>query len=270
MRQTILGIAVLFCSLPSLSSYADGRSSVYQVQVGVDLPTLAGSAIISLLPLHPSPSSSFSGDPASLNAMDRAVVGNHSQTAANLSDVTAPLAIIAPLVGDAWDVGFSAQLTEDVTVYTEALSINFALLNLVKNGVARPRPRLYAVDSRVRNSAANQSLRDNADNFRSFYSGHTATTVCALTIMAQTVSYRYGTSAWPWIAVGFIGSSVALERVAAGMHFYTDVLTGAAVGLGIGLIVPYLHRQLFAKTLLPPVSIGPALDGAQLLYTLQF
>jgi undecaprenyl-diphosphatase len=32
-------------------------------------------------------------------------------------------------------------------------------------------------------------------------------------------------------------------RVAAGMHFVTDVVAGAALGSAIGFFVPYLHRQ---------------------------
>ena len=32
-------------------------------------------------------------------------------------------------------------------------------------------------------------------------------------------------------------------RVAAGKHFFTDVLTGAGVGSAVGFLVPYLHRR---------------------------
>ncbi|MGE5413366.1 MAG: phosphatase PAP2 family protein, partial [Syntrophomonadaceae bacterium] len=49
--------------------------------------------------------------------------------------------------------------------------------------------------------------------------------------------------AWPWVAVGLLGGSVAVERVLAGRHFYTDVIAGAAAGTAFGIAIPLLHRR---------------------------
>jgi hypothetical protein len=38
-----------------------------------------------------------------------------------------------------------------------------------------------------------------------------------------------------------LASATADLRTRAGMHFYSDVLVGAAVGSGVGIVVPYLH-----------------------------
>jgi hypothetical protein len=56
-------------------------------------------------------------------------------------------------------------------------------------------------------------------------------------------------------------------RVRAGKHFYSDVLAGAAIGTGVGVLVPALHLQGQARPLLPAewIAIGTApLAGALL------
>jgi membrane-associated phospholipid phosphatase len=37
----------------------------------------------------------------------------------------------------------------------------------------------------------------------------------------------------------------------AGKHFWTDVIAGAALGVGVGLLVPYLHEVVAKKNRLP-------------------
>jgi membrane-associated phospholipid phosphatase len=44
-----------------------------------------------------------------------------------------------------------------------------------------------------------------------------------------------------WVGTHALATTVALLRVEAGRHFWSDVLTGAAVGMGVGLLVPWLH-----------------------------
>jgi undecaprenyl-diphosphatase len=50
----------------------------------------------------------------------------------------------------------------------------------------------------------------------------------------------------PWLTLG-IGAAattlVGIGRVKAGEHFPTDVIAGAMVGAGIGVLVPHLHRE---------------------------
>jgi membrane-associated phospholipid phosphatase len=56
-------------------------------------------------------------------------------------------------------------------------------------------------------------------------------------------------------------------RVRAGKHFYSDVLAGAAIGAGVGVLVPALHLGGQARPLLPCewIAIGTApLAGALL------
>jgi membrane-associated phospholipid phosphatase len=77
--------------------------------------------------------------------------------------------------------------------------------------------------------------------YRSFYSGHVSLGVSALTAAAITVNRRHGVQAWPWIVTGVVGVSIAAGRVAAGLHFYSDVAVGALMGLGVGYLTTRLH-----------------------------
>jgi membrane-associated phospholipid phosphatase len=59
----------------------------------------------------------------------------------------------------------------------------------------------------------------------------------------MTATLRYDAGAWPWVATGLLGTSVAVERVLAGRHFYTDVIVGAVAGTVFGVTIPLLHRR---------------------------
>lgn len=50
------------------------------------------------------------------------------------------------------------------------------------------------------------------------------------------------TLGWATFSVGMAGSAlVGVSRVAAGSHFPSDVLVGAALGAGVGIALPALH-----------------------------
>ena len=57
---------------------------------------------------------------------------------------------------------------------------------------------------------------------------------------------RHPASGWRWAvwagALALAGATAAL-RVAAGRHFFTDVVVGAAAGSAVGFGLPYLHLR---------------------------
>lgn len=61
----------------------------------------------------------------------------------------------------------------------------------------------------------------------SFPSGHTIT---AFAFATPLMAY-YPDAAW---GLGFCAFSIALSRILLGMHFLTDVLAGALIGMGLG------------------------------------
>lgn len=79
----------------------------------------------------------------------------------------------------------------------------------------------------------------------------------------MTADLRYHAGWWPWLAVGVFGGSVAVERVLAGRHFYTNVIVGVAAGTAIGIAVPLLHRRGPGAPRLSAVPIGGGVAPAR-------
>jgi len=211
---------------------------VYQVSWIADGALISASGMVSLLPYV------FSSnlitrrcpcDPSEVNPIDRSVIGNSNPFLDSVSDVTVGAAVVAPILLDWQELGASQPFAEDLLVYSEVLSVNGALVSLAKYAAQRPLPRVYA--------DPHSELASRAGGFRSFYSGHVSLAVSALTATAMTDRLRHGGSSWPWIITAGIGTSVMIERVAAGRHFYSDVIYGALAGLGVGTLIPLLHAR---------------------------
>ncbi|GAC1543490.1 MAG: hypothetical protein NVS2B9_10660 [Myxococcales bacterium] len=240
--------------------------SIYAIHPVADGALIAGGTVAAAIPyffakqfIHPR----CPCNRAEVNALDRGTIGDASDFADKLSDVTVLAAVAAPVAFDLFDLGLGAkrELVEDAVVYAEVLAINTALVSVTKAIVQRPLPRVYALQA--------PALIDSPNGYRSFYSGHTTTVVAALSAGAMTYTLRHGDSAWqrtwPWVATALVGGSVAVERVLAGRHFVSDVVVGAAVGAAVGTLVPLLHARGAAGGL----GIAPGEGGAMLSWTLR-
>jgi membrane-associated phospholipid phosphatase len=234
------------------------QKSVYEIRPWVDGPLLVttGLAYGALALFGPSwivPHCPCSA--SEVPRIDQVALGKHNQAVDSLSTATTLLAVAAPVVVDALDVGFSRPLAEDMVVYAEVLTISGTATELAKYVVQRPRPYVYGSTS--------QSVIDASSSYVSFFSGHTTTTFAALTSLTMTVSLRHGPQAWLWVVTALVGTSVAIERVAAGQHFPTDVMMGAVVGVGTGLLIPWLHERGAAA--MPAVSLAQVQGGGVLV-----
>jgi undecaprenyl-diphosphatase len=134
-------------------------------------------------------------------------------------------------LGGAWaTIGVSLSLLAlDVRLGAAAVLANaasHALVQILKRTVARPRP----CDAQGRPLA----LVDLPD-LHSFPSGHAA----AATAVAATIAIAY-----PLLAPGalLLATLVAYSRVALRVHHVSDVLAGAALGLGGAIAAAYLLR----------------------------
>lgn len=185
-------------------------------------------------------------DPSRLNPIDRAVVGWNSRAAEYGSDALVGLSYAAPLGLAAIDDGSSPAFAEDSAIAAESILVSGAAVTVVKIGVQRPLPRVYAGQA--------PQLVDVAGGYRSFYSGHVATAISGLAAASMTWNLRHGPTAWPWVVTGLTAAAIGAGRLAAGQHFPSDVAVGAVAGLGIGIAVPELHA------LHAPVQLGLAGD----------
>jgi membrane-associated phospholipid phosphatase len=215
-----------------------GPRSVYHISPPVDITVTVATALGTALAFLNSDkliTPRCPCDPNEVNGFDRGAIGNKNPTAARLSDLTVMTVAVAPLVLDAIDLGGPNNVWwEDAVVFAQTLAVQGALMTTAKFIVQRPLPRTYAGDP---------SLIDSPDGYRSFYSGHTSLVFAGLSATAMTIRLRYGEKTWPWIVTGVVGTSVAIERVADGRHFPTDVIAGAVMGTAVGIVVPWLHSR---------------------------
>lgn len=129
---------------------------------------------------------------------------------------------------------FGDRLLVDGAIFAESMLLTSALTNATKVLTLRTRPYAYTEPG------------GKADDVHSFASGHTSAAAAATFTAARLIDRQNDLS--PAARIGLYGGATAITagvgalRVAAGMHFPTDVLAGAALGAGIGILLPTLHE----------------------------
>jgi membrane-associated phospholipid phosphatase len=193
-------------------------------------------------------------------AVRDALRASHPRTAGALSHVfssaAAPALALGALVPTAFMVGRPAHAWQDVVITLDAAVVTLGLTHGTKRLVGRARPAVaHGVVSET------EYAQSPSEWNQSFFSADTSLAF-SLVSSATTLSYLRGYPSAPWVlfAGSVIGTSTALLRVAADVHYATDVLTGALVGTAVGFSLPYfLHRRADGPgsrpvTLLPSVS----------------
>ncbi|HSU41524.1 MAG TPA: phosphatase PAP2 family protein [Polyangiaceae bacterium] len=194
----------------------------------------------------------------------------HPRTAGALSHAfstgAAPALALGALVPTAFMWGRPSHALEDVVITLDATIVTFGLTNGTKRLASRARP---AVRHGV---VADTEYADRPSEWnQSFFSADTSIAF-TLVSSATTLSYLRGYRSAPWVlfAGSIIGVSTALLRIAADVHYATDVLTGAAIGTAVGFSMPFfLHGRAAATeprafTLVPLVGrreMGVMVEG---------
>ncbi|XMB72467.1 phosphatase PAP2 family protein [Mycoplasmatota bacterium WC30] len=108
--------------------------------------------------------------------------------------------------------------------------VSLGLNSVLKLIFMRPRP--FMVDNNITN------LRPETSQGYSFPSGHTQTAATSYFSL-----YYFFKKHWLLVVAIIITVLVAISRMYIGVHYFTDVLAGAALGIGI----PYLMVKVFEK-----------------------
>jgi membrane-associated phospholipid phosphatase len=191
-------------------------------------------------------------DPQTLNFIDRPFAGRYHPGWGTWSNIGVYGIDALAAVGIIADEGIRNGLN-DLVVVAEATLLASAASGVSTAMTGRPRPYMYG-------SEAPLSVREDGNGGLSYFSGHTSTAFGAVTATFVTLHRLHPDARWPWYvlgggvaAAGFVGAT----RILSGWHFPTDVVAGAAVGAGVGLIVPALHAAPTELSAVPmPVASG--------------
>ena len=194
-------------------------------------------------------------------ACDQAIRGTSSATAASTSDVTLGLTLASPVVVDA-STGLDADTGERGMIYGESIAATLLLTATTKYLVQRPRPYVYGENSN------NEHASEEPDAHLSFFSGHASTSFTAAvagSTLYAAQSDSDAASAALWGTELALASMTSTLRVRAGKHFPSDVVVGALIGTGVGVVVPRLHLEDSSYT--PSTAQWAAMAGGVLVGT---
>jgi membrane-associated phospholipid phosphatase len=215
------------------------RGPAYQLRLDLDLSVvlIAGATTSSFFFLDEVPGVACAPrcDRSRINALDRPAAGLYNPEWGTIGNVATAATTLLPIVVILADEGLVHGLNDDLVV-AEAALVSSALQVTLSYAVARPRPRVYADEAPFES-------RSDANAGRSFFSGHVANTVATSVAALRTYQrLRRPLLGWTLLGIGLAGSSfVGVSRVVSGAHFPSDVMVGAAVGVGMGLALPALH-----------------------------
>lgn len=238
MRASVASLALALWCAPA----AAPAQEVYRLRLGVEAPFVVATLAVAGLPelyasRRPAPSCLPECDPASVNALDRWVIGSRSDLAEALSNV---MVVALPVLGLGLTLADEqgAAFWQDTFVAVEAYAVHGLVVSLVKAAARRPRPYVY-------DRSLPADVRVGSQSTLSFFSGHSSSAFVTVVAFAETHRRRHeGASVVAVYAAGLtLATVVAACRILAGKHFLTDVLAGALVGTAFGLLMPALHDR---------------------------
>jgi membrane-associated phospholipid phosphatase len=186
---------------------------------------------------------------------DRFSAGNYNPTASTLSNIPFFISLAAPLAFLA-DKNIRHNGEQVCILYFETMAVTGTFYTMSVGLVDRTRPFVYKTDDPGNEELQNERHRKQARN--SFFSGHISATATACFFTAKVFHDFNPDLKWEplvWGAAAAIPLFVSYLRLQAGQHFLSDCITGYAIGAGIGILVPQLHK----KGKMIGVSIAPVM-----------
>ena len=225
---------------------ADNDPFPYELEGGKEAAVLGSTAILFGLgfwadqgyaPLTPEEIAAL--DPETINWFDRSATRRYSPGAAKASDIMLYATMAAPL-----SLGLTDQGSRDAgtlgLMYLETYALQGGLTYLAKNLFSRTRPYVYNDNPDIP-----LELKMEKTSRRSFYSGHTSAAFASMVFLASVFERLYPDSSargWVWGGCMTAAATTGYLRYAAGRHYPTDILVGAAMGAFVGYLVPTLHE----------------------------
>ncbi len=252
LKKIILILIALFLLTETHAQDSLKRKSVYRYKLGLDIPIgliSLGTGASSLI-LHKKKSALSCAAVKELNAndinvFDRGAVYQHSKAAAIASDVFQYTAMASPALLFI-DKNIRKDWATVMPIWAETAALTTALTLFTKELSHRNRPYVYTEE--FKNNCNGTDASKNATS--SFFSGHTSITAASTFFIAMVYSDYHPDSRWKpliWTGAAILPALTAITRYKAGKHYWTDVITGYAVGALVGTLTPYLHRREFRR-----------------------
>lgn len=173
-----------------------------------------------------------------VNRFDRSATWNWSTRSDRFSDYSMGTLFFLPLSfllsgktrNDIWGIGL---------LYIETILISKGVTRILKSTIHRKRPFVYNPDAPINKKIDKEALK-------SFPSGHTSTAFSAAVFFSKVFSDYYEGSIWRytvWIGTLLVASTVGYLRYRAGVHYPSDIITGALIGSASGFLIPYFHKR---------------------------
>lgn len=224
------------------------KNSPYRVYTAYELPgsvAFLGASILGFRALDRTATLTSDDiaklDPNQINAFDRPVAyfdPARFEAAQTRSDLFLNLSIASPVL-----LMLSSRMRKDALdllgLYTTAHAVNNIIYFASAFPIRRARPLTY-------NPALPLELKTGEAKSNSFYSGHVSFSTTATFFAAKVLTDYYHIKGWKRLAI-FTGAAippilVGVNRMEAGKHFRTDVITGFIIGATCGIGIPELHK----------------------------
>lgn len=153
---------------------------------------------------------------------------------------------VSPAMGVALAIGVAAadrrigESPSNIVMILEASMAAVVLKEAFTFAIRRERPQVHALEGEAKAA----EIEKQSDPLESFPSGHVLS-IMAITSSSATIATMRGYRLAPviWVAGSTLAATVTYLRVAADQHYMTDNLIGAAIGIGMGVLVPVLFHQ---------------------------
>ncbi len=180
-------------------------------------------------------------------------VGNElgRETARDVSDVLLTFLTSYPTLVDALLVAAWMHDSADVAVqmilmHAEVVTFILALQTTANVLMSRERPYARTCGGPGADDLPGDAgLCNGSVRYYSFFSGHTSQSFASAALVCMNHAYLdlYGggvADAIPCVSSLVLAGVTGLLRIMGDMHYATDVITGAIMGTGVGLLLPYL------------------------------
>ncbi|HEX8333825.1 MAG TPA: phosphatase PAP2 family protein [Segetibacter sp.] len=198
---------------------------------------------------------------------DRHNLGHYDEKADDASYIPFHASFIWPVAMTLINKNERHNAFQVLALYLETMSITGALFTISAGAIHRSRPYVYTPENGPNTTEIGR--RRDKDSQRSFFAGHTAATASASFFTAKVFSdFNPDSKLKPivWGVAAALPAITAYYRYKGGMHFLSDNLLGYAIGAGVGIMVPELHKSKRLQNLDMTPEIGPNYKGISLTY----